>query len=98
VNFRLNGDEAGPKAGRRLPFAWAVVVFGGLIRLLGDLSASFGEKLAGTLLVLVGSVVVLSLRLMPRIGDSRPPTGPIKPCARRSTGIALPLHSLTRSL
>jgi hypothetical protein len=74
VNFRLNGDEPGPKAERRLPFAWAVVVCGGLIRFLGDLSASLGEKLAGTLLVLVGCVPVLSLRLMPRIGDSRPPS------------------------
>jgi len=73
VNVRPKSEGSGAKAKRRLQLAWIVASIGCLLRLLGGLTASSGERVAGNLIALFGFAAVLLLYLVPKIGDYRPP-------------------------
>jgi len=72
-NLRLRIGELGTKANRRPQFAWAIALIGCLLRLFGDLSASSGERMAGSLVALFGFVAVLWFYFESKIGNDRPP-------------------------
>lgn len=72
-NVRPKGDGSGAKAKRPLQLAWVVALIGCLLRLLGDLSASSGERIAGNLIALFGLAAGLWFYLEPKIGNHRPP-------------------------